>query len=86
MSTTLTGQQFIGGERSGQGQALLASVAAADGSHHDLAYFQATVEEVEQAVAAAVRRRYPPPASTVSGGVPAGSYGCLPRCCAEATF
>ncbi|NVF13512.1 aldehyde dehydrogenase (NADP(+)) [Vreelandella maris] len=59
MSTTLTGQQFIGGERSGQGQASLPSVAAADGSHHDLAYFQATVEEVEQAVAAA-SAAYPP--------------------------
>jgi len=53
MSITLTGQQFIGGRRSSLGQAELSSLAAADGSAHPVHYFQATPDEVAQAVAAA---------------------------------
>ncbi|WP_409523965.1 aldehyde dehydrogenase (NADP(+)) [Nitrincola sp. MINF-07-Sa-05] len=53
MSITLTGQQFIGGQRSGLGRAELTSLAAVDGSAHPVHYYQATVEEVEQAVKAA---------------------------------
>ncbi|WP_341644547.1 aldehyde dehydrogenase (NADP(+)) [Thauera sp. SDU_THAU2] len=53
MSITLTGQQFIGGQRSGLGRAELASLAAVDGAAHPVPYFQATLEEVTQAVEAA---------------------------------
>lgn len=53
MQTSITGQQFIGGQRIASGEALLRSIAAADGSAHPTAFFQATPEEVQQAVAAA---------------------------------
>lgn len=53
MSITLTGQQFIGGRRSGAGAAELISQAAADGAAHPVRFFQATTAEVAQAVDAA---------------------------------
>jgi len=55
LATTILGHNYIGGQRSGQGNVTLPSLAAAGGDVYPVAFVQATEQEVNAAVDAAVQ-------------------------------